>query len=76
MDKVARAARKLGMGALVAKLDVRSAYRLVPVHPDDRQLLGFQWQGARYADGMLPFGLQSASCGMRLFIELSIVRTV
>ena len=60
VDKVAKAAGKLGIGALVAKLDVRSAYRLVPVHPDDRQLLGFQWQGARYVDGMLPFGLRSA----------------
>ena len=58
MDKVARAAGKLGMEALVATLDVRSAHQLVPVHPDDRQLLGFQWQGARYVDGMLPFGLR------------------
>ena len=50
----------LGVGTLVAKLDIRSAYRLIPVHPDDRLLLGFQWQGIQYVDSMLPFGLRSA----------------
>ena len=42
VNKVARAAGCLGVGTLLAKLDVRSAYRLIPVHPDDRPLLGFQ----------------------------------
>ena len=60
VNKVARAAGSLGIGALIAKLDIQSAYRLVPVHPDDRHLLGFQWQGTRFVDGMLPFGLRSA----------------
>ena len=60
VDEVARAALVLGPGALLAKLDIRAPYRLVPVHPDDCPLLGFQWQGAHYVDGMLPFGLCSA----------------
>ena len=30
------AAQALGAGALMAKLDVQSAYRLLPVHPTDR----------------------------------------
>ena len=60
MDKVAQAAGRLGVGTLLVKLDVRSAYRLIPVHPDDCPLLGFQWQGVQYVDGMLPFGLRSA----------------
>ena len=60
VDKVARAAGRLGVGTLLAKLDVRSAYCLIPVHPDDRPLLGFQWQGVQYVDGILPFGLRSA----------------
>ena len=29
----------LGIGALLAKLDLRKAYRVVPVHPDDHALL-------------------------------------
>ena len=60
VDRVAHAAQCLGRGALLAKLDVKAAYRLIPVHPDDRQLLGFEWQGSHYVDGMLPFGLRSA----------------
>jgi len=45
---------------LLAKIDIKSAYRLIPIHPDDRCLLGFEWQGAHFIDGMLPFGLRSA----------------
>ena len=60
VDRVARVAQSLGRGSLLAKLDIKAAYRLVPVHPDDRHLLGFMWQGASYVDGMLPFGLRSA----------------
>ena len=41
-DVVARLL-ELGPGALNAKLDVKSAYRIVPVHPDNRRLLGTKW---------------------------------
>lgn len=43
-------------GALMAKFDLKSAYRNVPVHPDDRWLLGM----SLYVDVALPFGLRSA----------------
>ena len=52
--------QRAGTGAMLAKADIQSAYRLVPVHPDDRMLLGVEWQGSHYVDGMLPFGLHSA----------------
>ena len=51
---------ELGKGAQMAKADIRQAYRNVPVHPDDRGLLGMQWQGQLLVDGCLPFGLRSA----------------
>lgn len=60
VHKVAQAALRLGHGALLAKLDIKSAYRLLPTHPDDRPLLGVQWKGSLYVDAMLPFGLRSA----------------
>ena len=60
VDEIAAVAATLGRGALIAKLDIESAYRIVPVHPDDRPLLGIQWQGAIYIDAILPFGLRSA----------------
>ena len=60
VEAVAAAAQRLGTGALLAKLDIKAAYRLVPVHPDDRRLLGVEWDGSYYVDGALPFGLCSA----------------
>ena len=60
VEKVARVAQRLGRGMLLAKVDVQAAYRLVPIHPDDRPLLGVKWGDACYFDGMLPFGLRSA----------------
>ena len=60
VDKMARAAQVHGRRALLAKVDVKSAYRLVPVHPDDRLLLTVQWKGETFVDAMLPFGLRSA----------------
>lgn len=47
-------------GALLAKFDIESAYRVVPVHPEDRPLLGMAWKGQWYVDKVLPFGLRSA----------------
>ena len=52
--------RQLGRGSQLAKFDLKSAYRMVPIHPDDQQLLGISWQGATYTNTALPFGLRSA----------------
>ena len=51
---------RLGRGTQLAKFDLESAYRLIPVRPEDRLLLGMRWEGATYVDGALPFGLRSA----------------
>ena len=42
------------------RFDIESAYRLIPVHLDDRPLLGMVWKGKLYVDTTLPFGLKSA----------------
>ena len=60
VDRVAETAVGLGRGALLAKVDIESAYRLIPVHPCDRPLQAVCWQGQVYVDPMLPFGLRSA----------------
>ena len=38
-------AMELRPGSLMAKLDIQSAYRMIPVHPRDRKLLGMYWGG-------------------------------
>ena len=50
----------LGQGCYLAKFDIQSAFCLVPVHPDDWDLLGMHWEGQFYIDTVLPFGLRSA----------------
>ena len=50
----------LGQGALLAKSDIKHAYWQIPVHPDDRWLLGMRWNGQMFCDATLPFGLRSA----------------
>lgn len=40
VDDAARAVARLGRGALLVEVDIINAYRLVPVHPEDRMLLG------------------------------------
>ena len=60
MDDVADAVCQLGDGTELAKADIKAAYRMVPVHPDDRPLLAMQWEGEVYLYRALLFGLRSA----------------
>ena len=60
MDDVAAVLSRLGCGSLLAKSDIKHAYRQIPVHLQDRPLLGMRWQGNWYIDATLPFGLRSA----------------
>ena len=57
---IAKVVVQMGPGALLGKTDVQSAYRIIPVHPEDRWLLDMQWQGRVYVDTCLPFDLRSA----------------
>ena len=60
VDEVAEIVVKLGRDALLSKVDIESAYRLIPVHPQDRPLQAMKWDNHIYVDPMLPFGLRSA----------------
>ena len=37
-----------GPGVLIAKLDLNSTYRRVPVHLENQHLLGMRWEGTVY----------------------------
>ena len=50
----------LGKGTLMAKIDLRNAFCLIPVRPEDWNLLGFQWRNQFCIDTCLPFGPRSA----------------
>ena len=50
---------KLGQGTLLAKVDIKSAFRFLPVHPADRHLLQMAWDEYVYVDMYLSFSLRS-----------------
>lgn len=60
VDDIVDMIARLGKGALLAKFDIETAYRNVPIHPSDRRLLGMKWRSKFYVDLVLPFGLRSA----------------
>ena len=53
MDTVTREVAKLGGRTLLGKMDVKSAYRIVPVNPEECLLLGVQWGRRTYLDTTL-----------------------
>ena len=52
-----------GNSSFLAKTDIQSAFRIIPVSPSDYSLLGFQWNGNYYHDKCLPMGC-SSSCSI------------
>ena len=57
-----------GVGSLMAKTDIEKAFRILPVHPVDYELLGMKINNLFYYDKALPMGC-SISC--KLFEEFS-----
>ena len=60
VDQPASQIYSWGKGTLMAKMDIKQAYRNIPIAPEDRHLLGFRWNQITYIDNTLPFGLRSA----------------
>lgn len=61
IDDAAAMIARLGSGTYLAKSDIKSAFRLVPVSSTDFDLLGFFFNN--YYDKMLPFGCK-ISCAI------------
>lgn len=63
IDDVIRLVQKFGKGALMAKIDIKNAFRILPMHPDDFHLLGFHWRKKFFINCTLCMGL-STSCAI------------
>ena len=55
--------KRKGAGCFMAKTDVKSAFRIIPISPDDFALLGMKWENSYYFDRCLPMGC-SSSCAI------------
>lgn len=67
VDTIAKQISLLGRGAMMVKMDMWSAYCLIPVHPCDRPLLSMRWKNHLFVDKALPFGLCSAPKSLMLW---------
>ena len=52
---------KLGKSAYLAKTDIKSAFRLIPIKPEQHNFWGIELGGKYYFDKCLPMGA-SSSC--------------
>ena len=70
VDNIINGIMSLGRGSLLAKFDVESAFRHVPVHSDDHYLLVMKWQAKYLIYLALPFGLRSVPYIFSSFADL------
>ena len=69
IDDAIRLIMSSGRGTLMAKVDLKSAFRMVPVHHSDWELLGIFWQDQYFIDTCLPFGCRSSPFLFNQFAE-------
>ena len=60
IDKAIRRIKHSGVGSYLAKTDVKSAFRILPVNPQDYHLLGLKWKNQYYYDKCMPMGCASS----------------
>ena len=61
VDDAIKFIKLAGPGCFLAKTDIKNAFRIIPISPDDYNLLGMQWRGLYYYDRCMPMGC-SSSC--------------
>ena len=69
-DDAVSLVRSFGAYTFMAKLDIKHAFRLCPVRPDQWSLLGYCWDGQYFVDTRLPFGSRSSPFIFNAFADL------
>ena len=65
-DAVGEIVRR-GRGCQLSKFDIKDAFRLIRVRPDQQTLLGMKFMGWYFVELALPFGLKSAPALFEMF---------
>ena len=60
VDDAVRLIAKSGVGSFLAKTDIKSGFRIIPIRPEDYHLLGMSWRGLFYYDRCMPMGCASS----------------
>ena len=67
IDEAIQLIKRAGPGCFLAKTDVKNAFRIIPIHPDDYGLLGMQWRGLYYYDRCMPMACSSSCLTFEMF---------
>ena len=67
IDEAIQLIKSAGPGCFLAKTDVKNAFRIIPIHPDDYGLLGMQWRGLYYYDRCMPMDCSSSCLTFEMF---------
>ena len=59
----------VGTGTYLAKTDIKSAFRILPINPIDYGLLGMKWKDKYYYDSCMPMGCSSSCKTFETFIS-------
>ena len=59
-EAIEKSSNSAGWASLLAKIDIRSAFRPLPIHPADSHLLAMHWSNSLCIATCQPFGLRSA----------------
>lgn len=54
IDHLAMLVQQVSRSTYLVKADVKEAFRNIPIHPNDRWLLGMEWGGVTHVDKVLP----------------------
>ena len=74
VDDAVNLVKKQGVGCNMAKIDLKDAYRVINVRPEDWHYLGSTWtndEGEKeyYIDFVLPFGLKTSAKIFTMFAD-------
>ena len=59
--------RTVGHSCFMAKTDIKNAFRIIPMQPQDYNLLGICWRGFYYYDHCMPMGCSSSCKTFEIF---------
>lgn len=61
LEEAIRLICQCGPSPFLAKLDIKHAYRIIPIQPAQYNLLCFRWKGEFFVDRCLPMGARSSA---------------
>ena len=70
IDQAIKIIKQLGVGSYLAKTDIKSAFRILPINPQDYHILGMKWNGQYYYDMCMPMVVPVHAKHLRLLVQL------